>query len=125
MSINAYYYATKRMKTVAAVAYEKQFMELVEDYRKELNDMAEEFKEKGGTFSIDICLVYPSFIFYNKSGTISSKTFDITNCEKNIVDLIFHSCMDVNDKYLVEMRSAKIAGATYEIRITLELLPSE
>lgn len=65
-------------------------------------------------------------MYYNKHGQVSAKTFDITNCEKPLVDLIMNNFMNVNDRYLTVCVSSK--GPVMDrqsIDITIKLLSEE
>ena len=119
-SVNAYFYGNRSIKTKEARAYEALVLHLLEDY-KQLHDMADIWRESGGYFSIDICVEYPQHIYYNKSGKISAKTFDVTNVEKPLVDLVMNRFMDVDDKNLTSMCSSKRPGPMHSVRIILEL----
>jgi Holliday junction resolvase RusA-like endonuclease len=119
-SVNAYYYSNRNIKTKEAREYEALVLQLLEEY-KALHDMALQFNEQGGEFSIEICIEYPQHIYFNKSGKISAKTFDVTNVEKPIVDLIMNRFMNIDDRFLVSCKSTKRAGAMHKINIVLEL----
>lgn len=121
VSVNSFYYATRKVKTAESRQWEACFLEFLEDYRKGLAEIAEDFQENGGVFRIYITCYYPHFIFYNQSKTISSKTIDVDNVLKPICDMIFREGLAINDKYIVECVSRKRPGATYNINIVLEL----
>ncbi len=120
-SVNSYYYASKRIKTPGAKAYEKQVLELLEEH-KPLLDMADMWRKSGGVFQIAICNNYPTYLYYNKAGQISAKTFDVTNIEKPLVDLVMNTFMGVNDRFLIKCMSTKGPAAKQGIDITLELI---
>lgn len=87
--------------------------------------MADMWRKSGGIFHIRIQNNYPRHVYYNKLEQVSAKTFDITNCEKPLVDLIMNRFMDVNDRYLTVCVSSKgpVEGP-HSLDITLELRPS-
>jgi len=120
-SINRMTYRDARFKTKEARAWEAKVSEMLQEH-KMLVDMAAMAKKDGSTFGIEITVEYPPHIYWNKSGGISSKTFDVTNTEKQIVDMIFRF-METNDKYLVKLVSRKCAGPRGCIKIKLELNP--
>lgn len=64
---------------------------------------------------------YPRHIFYTESGEISGRTFDITNTEKPIQDLLF-KVMGLNDKVVKKVVSEKHSGTHHYIDIGLELV---
>lgn len=120
-SVNAYYYATKKVKTPAAREWETQVAYYLQDH-KPLIDMADLHKSRGGTFYVNLCFKYPKHILYNKAGEISSKAMDLSNVEKPLIDQIFGAYMGVNDKYIMDLRSSKRVGASYEISVLIELI---
>ncbi len=123
-SVNAYHYRDKRHKTAEARAWEAQVLSLLEEHEKSLLEIASDFNKIGGGFRVHFSAIYPPHIFYNKAGGISSKTIDITNFEKPLLDLIFGSIMGVNDKTVVECKSHKLPGPFYAIEVTLEHDPN-
>jgi hypothetical protein len=74
-------------------------------------------KRHGLSFSITAC--YPIADFYRKAGGISSKTQDVSNFEKILIDCMClpkfnetpvpYGCknLNVDDKYIIDMHSAK------------------
>lgn len=120
-SINAYSYRDKRHKTAEARAWEAQVLELLEPYEKALLELADDWRKGGGVWRIKLYFFYPMHIFYNKDGQISSKSMDLTNVEKPLVDMIFGQVMGVNDKSIVECQSFKLPYAMYAIEVHLEL----
>lgn len=122
-SINAATYRDARFKTKE---YKEWHLELQNricdsDIYKDLLDLASDFKAEGGTFEVTLCVVYPFHVYYNKSKQISAKTFDVTNTEKLLVDVLFGDIMEVNDRYITKCTSSKRAGAMHEIEISIEL----
>lgn len=120
-SVNAYHYRDKRHKTAEARAWEAQVLEALEPHEKTLLEIADDWNKAGGCFRVVLTFLFPPHIFYNKAGQISSKTFDLTNVEKPIIDMIFGQVMNVNDKTIVQVISQKLPGPMYAIEVTLEL----
>lgn len=119
-SVNAYHFRDKRHKTPEARQWEASIQEALAEH-KVLVDMALTFKEKGGFFEIEMDFIYPPYVFFNKDKTISSKTFDLSNVEKPLIDQIFGGVMDVNDKNILRMISRKMCGVSFGIVIKLKL----
>lgn len=119
-SVNRYYYRTRSIKTREACEWEVEILQLLEEY-KELHDMADAFKESGGVFHIEFCFVYPKHIFFNAQGKVSAKTFDVTNVEKPMVDLIMNNFMQIDDRFLTSMKSAKKSGPIHQIEVSITL----
>lgn len=120
-SINAAYYRTRAVKTAECRAWEAQVLEYLAEY-KELFEIGEDHKKAPATYALELDFIYPDYIFYNKSGEISSKTFDLSNVEKLLIDLIFEKTMGVNDKFVVSLLSRKMAGPVHLIRVRLKTL---
>lgn len=123
MSINSYYYASKKIKTPEARKWEAEVLSHLEDH-KQLLDMAAAHKENGGTFRVSLSVSYPVPVYYNKAKEISSATMDVSNTEKVLIDRIFGDFMGVNDKFITEMYSTKGPGGSYGVRVELELNPN-
>lgn len=121
-SVNSYHYATKRYKTAAAKDYETKILYLLEPH-VQLQTLAADWRKSGGYFTISICVVYPRHAFFNRHGAISSKTFDVDNVVKPLIDLIFGQFMDVNDKNVIKVESAKRPGNLQAIEIEVTLVP--
>lgn len=120
-SINRYHYATKKIKTMEARAWEATVLECLEAQQKPLKAIADEWKAKGGTFKLSITMYYPPHVYINQAGTVSARTFDLSNCEKPLIDLLFLRTMDVDDRYIVELYSCKKEGSRTCIKMQLEL----
>ena len=85
-------------------------------------------------YHVDICVTYPKAVYFNKQGLISAKTQDLSNIEKPIIDLIFlpkyytesspNGCLNLNcdDRFVTKMSSAKVAGDSDSIRITISIV---
>lgn len=119
-SVNAYRYKRNFAKTAEARVYEAKILALLEDH-KTLHDMADEFRERGGVLEIHITCFYPHHIFYNKSGSVSAKTYDVSNTEKPLLDLIINTFMQLDDRFVTKMVSEKKVGPNYAIEISLAL----
>lgn len=85
--------------------------------------MAEKWQKNGGVFHITIAINYPRQLYYNRFERISAKTFDVTNTEKPLVDLIMNNYMGVDDRNLTVCVSSKgSVEGPHSIDITLELV---
>lgn len=92
-------------------------------YWPQLQKLAETFKLNGGAFNVILETHYPTSIFYAKNGHISAKTYDLTNTEKPLIDLIFGDLMDVNDKNIVRVVSTKHPNAAYtHLKVSITLI---
>lgn len=100
-----------------------------------LADLREHFNASKHSYKISFTFNIPREKFYNKQGLISSRTADLSNVEKALVDVIFlpanfgnnppYNCeqLNIDDKYVTEMSSRKVAvDADYSIDITIEIV---
>lgn len=137
-SVNAFYYATGRIKTSAAWDYtDKVFLALSEfDNQEKLAALREKFNPAHHSLGAIIRVFYPKEVFYNKQGLISAKTIDVTNFEKSLIDCIMlkkffdeevpRGCKNLNtdDRYLTVMQSSKEAvDGPPRIEATILILP--
>lgn len=138
ISINSVYGSIGQgfYKTTSATEWTYQVFDALStdeniDKFKRLRDY---FDPNKHTYSIKLIATYPHAEFITKKGRISSRTIDITNWEKPLIDCIFlpkffdstppYGCANLNmdDKFLTEMSSKKKAGDKYLIEIELEIL---
>ena len=92
------------------------------DFYADLLLLAEDFlADDSQTIELDMHVQYPKEMYFNTKGTISSKTLDITNCEKLAVDILIGSIMGINDKHLVDLRSTKGPGLDYRVTFIIRL----
>lgn len=119
-SVNAAYYATRKIKTQACREWEVDKLHQLDDI-KDLVDLKQTWEERGGYFSIEIVHEYPHHVFFNKQGLVSSKTFDCSNVEKLLIDLIFGRTLGIDDKNIVKLVSEKRVGAYHNIKVKIQL----
>lgn len=88
------------------------------------------FNAKKHSIGVALHFISPQNEFYNKQGLFSSRTCDITNVEKPLVDVLFlakysdstYRSLEVDDKYISEMQSRKSAGTAYQIQVRIWLI---
>lgn len=120
-SINQAYYAQRKVKTEACRLWEYSVLTQLQEI-KDLVDLADTHKERGGTFEVHFALNYPHHVFYNKQGLISSKTYDVSNFEKLLLDVIFGQVLGINDKLVTKLISEKRVGARHSIDVKIRLI---
>ena len=119
-SVNKAYYATRKVLTAEAKAWQADIAAQLEEL-KCLSEFALEFKDTPGPIELRLCFNYPHHAFYNQQGQISSKTFDVDNSCKLLIDMLF-STMGVNDKNIVKLVAEKRVGARHSIGVRIALL---
>lgn len=126
-SINAASCRDARFKSSAFKAWHTATKATIQMHGKykDLLAFAETFKQGNDkAIAVTISIYYPIWLFFTSKGTISSKTFDVTNTEKLLVDLLFGDIMQINDKNIVRLVSTKAASKDYRIDISLETCPA-
>ena len=127
------YYGRRDQKTAAYCDWERAFLhELAKtEPQLALKELREAFDIAKNCYRMRITWHSPDLL--TKDSKLSSRTFDVTNCEKIIVDLLtlpkFHvqgtHNLNIDDKYVMTLSSGKRCSTKdWEIRITiwLELL---
>jgi len=130
-SVNAYYYGNRSIKKTEARNWEHSMIELLkpEECQKQLEHLKELFDPKKHCITISILCLYPEEIFFTQKGTISAKTFDVSNVEKPIIDVIFLekyattkiTNVGIDDKFIIDMHSYKRSYHKNEIRIKIQI----
>lgn len=124
-SINSYHYANRKIKTKEAREWEQKVLSLINyDTRNALADIRKHFEHMGGSFRLQLEFQYPREVYYNKDEEISARTFDLSNVEKPIMDLIFLQTMKIDDRFVDKLTSKKKAGDKYNIKIRILYLPT-
>lgn len=134
-SINKMSYRDKRYISQDAKNWFKLvFKELdKENNQLALSNLRNEFNPKLHTYDIKLEFFYPPHILYTKAGLISSKSHDLSNIEKPLIDLLFLpkyfekkvpqgvKNLNIDDKYITSMSSSKRISNNHTIKITLEI----
>jgi hypothetical protein len=120
-SVNAMTYKDARLKTKEYRLWHAQFQKELEPYAKKFNDINKAWNNGGAHLELRIEVVYPENIFYTKAGHVSAKTFDVSNIEKPIQDLVVRHAAGIDDRFVTKLVSTKRAGLHHEINIELEL----
>lgn len=137
LSVNSTYYRSFNgvTKTSAANDWTYTIFHILSSSEnvEKLAKLRSEFDPKLHALSFDICVFYPKSIFYTKTGVINSKTIDVSNFEKSIVDVFClkrhfdnpppSGCQNLNtdDRYVTDMRSSKRPSEDGEPRIEVEI----
>ena len=91
------------------------------------------YNEWSDLYSVGISISFgiKSDRFFNNAGKISARSFDLTNIEKLLVDILFDERfferkeirnLNINDKYIVRLRSEKIPTNRSKIVVDLYLI---
>lgn len=138
-SVNASYVRTFNgvRKSSGASEYSAQIFNVIsrESEAAKLQELQSKFDPKEHCYKLKITAYYPEAEYYTKKHELSSKTIDISNAEKLIVDCLFlpkfneepfpYGARNLNcdDRYLVEMTSRKLGANKRLIEVTIEIWP--
>lgn len=120
-SVNKYHYSDKRHKTKEAKAWENRILTLLHQVPY-LAKWGQRFNENPTEIGMTLVFYYPKEVFHNAQGTISSRTMDLSNVEKPLLDLILGNIANVNDKYVTSLISQKSRSPDYAIYVGLKIL---
>lgn len=115
-SVNASHYAKIRVKTKECRLWEEQVNSMLSQVDFSILSGVENFQ-------VEYIFTYPKYIFFNKQGKISSKTFDVDNCIKLLQDLVFAK-IGVDDRFVTKIVASKCAGDDYSIQVVVESINS-
>jgi Holliday junction resolvase RusA-like endonuclease len=118
-SVNSTYYASKKIKTKEFREWEAEVTALLEK-EKQLGAMGLLWRQLGGFFSVNYLFFYPEEVYWNEFGQVSARTFDLTNVEKTLQDLIFKQ-LGVDDRHVTVLRSYKRPAEDYRVEVILKL----
>ena len=135
-SINSMYCKNRAFKTQAYNDWAASVFHRLssEENAAKLADLRESFDPKKHSYVVDLAFYYPSKVLYTKAGGLSARAHDISNIEKPLIDLIFlpvyhgrsvpNGCdnLNIDDKFISEMRSRKLAAEEYRIEIELQIV---
>lgn len=133
------YYGDQRIKTQAAREWTERVIHQLnwKSTSEKLEKLRTAFDPKKHVYSIKMTAMYPEKDYYTKGdGTLSSRTQDISNWEKPLIDIVFLKkyfeeigrlhCENLNtdDKYICSMHSRKLPTKSehHEIRLTIAII---
>lgn len=131
-SINAWTSANKRFISAAAKEWVQDVQHALSgpQTQNQLALIRDIFEPKKHSMGIELHYISPHSEFYNKEGTFSAKTFDISNCDKVLIDVLFlerhesanYKNIGWDDRYISELHSRKSAGLTHRIEIRIWII---
>ncbi len=139
-SINAMFCRDKRHKTIEAQEWSCSVLVALalKENKKKLKELRQYFDPLKHVYKVDLTFFYPKHVLYRKDGGISARAHDLSNVEKPLIDLVFLPMfydrpspygaknLNIDDKYITDLRSRKRVGKDFRIRVTLNIkdLPS-
>lgn len=137
-SVNASYVRTFSGVTKSSGAHEfsAQIFNVIsrESEAAKLEELRNLFDEAKHAWCLTIIAHYPEAEFYTKKGTISSKTIDLSNAEKLIIDCLFlpkfHNLpfpqgaqnLNSDDRHIVDMISKKRPAKDRLIQVSISIV---
>lgn len=137
-SINATYSRTQNgvFKSSGATEFCAQLFNVMgrSENQQKLQELRTKFDPKLHAYALNIVCFYEPEMFFTKKGDISSRTLDISNCEKLIVDALmlpkYHEesepygapNLNCDDKMLVQMISTKLPAHKAAIRVDISIV---
>lgn len=138
VSVNSFYTGDRRFKSAAAVEWSRQTCHTLNtpEILAKLEKLRNHFDPTRHSYSIDLTFYYPEDRILTKSGVLSSRSIDISNSEKHLVDLLFLPKffdkespeglrnLNIDDRYLTDMVSKKRVSkdGDYSIEVTISIL---
>jgi hypothetical protein len=134
-SINAMFCRDKRHKTIEAQEWSCSVLVALalKENKKKLKELRQHFDPKKHVYKVDLTFFYPKHVLFRKDGGISARAHDLSNVEKPLIDLVFLPMfydrpspygaknLNIDDKYIVDLRSRKRVGKDFRIRVTLNI----
>lgn len=106
-------------KTKKATDFEKQILLQMHDKGAEIFDFESNFSIYEHILSCDILIESPDLIT-KKDGVISSKSIDLDNNAKVLIDAVFKKFEKLDDKMICKLSMRKSLGKNNRIFFTLE-----
>ena len=134
-SINAMFCRDKRHKTIEAQEWSCSVLVALalKENKKKLKELRQYFDPQKHVYKVDLTFFYPKHVLYKKDGAISARAHDLSNVEKPLIDLVFLPMfydrpspygaknLNIDDKYITDLRSRKSVGKDFRIRVTLNI----
>ncbi|BAQ92871.1 hypothetical protein [uncultured Mediterranean phage uvMED] len=135
-SINSWYSLDLKSRSVDSFKWGYKVFDEInkKENQVKIRELSKVFDSNKHTFSVRLIFYYPENVFYTKAGSISSRSHDLSNLEKPIIDLIFipshfgeypngSKNMNCDDRFITELFSAKKVGKAFGIKATISIKP--
>lgn len=136
-SLNSAYYlkGNGKVRTKESRAWGDKLLVRLQSYTTEINSFLSIYDPSLHGIKIDLTHYIPATHYYNLERLISSRSADLSNVEKLLIDVLFDARfngrvvggktiqnLNINDKCIVEMRSRKLPNTKYIIDVKIELV---
>jgi len=131
-SINDYYYNNRKFgKRKEAKQWEWSINWALVQYEAEFASLRSSFNPQIHGLSVEMVFFYKDF--YTKAGKINSKIYDLSNCEKVLLDLLVNPSvhgkapyaspnLNIDDKYVIALSSKKRPSDKDSIMININIV---
>lgn len=131
-SVNTQFYANRKFgHTKEFKEWSYQVNHRLRVYAADFEALRKEFDPARHGLSVSMIFYYKNF--FNKSGSISHKTFDCSNCEKSLLDLCIDAAhhgkapymspnLNLNDTYVIELFSKKTPGESDGVLVDIKIV---
>lgn len=128
-SINDYYYNNRKHgKRAEAKQWEYQINWLLKDYEEQFKKFRDSF---GADSALSVEITFYHHNFFTKSGKLNSKIYDLSNCEKVLIDLLLNPVnhgpapykspnLNIDDCKVIKLLSQKLPANRDYIRVVIE-----
>ncbi len=137
ISINKVHCRDVRYYTVAFREFAANVLHHLNSPRnqKAIAGIQESFNPQENYFRVTMKSYYPREQMFTKADAISSKTQDVSNIEKPLIDVVFtkkfHGSdtvmkgknINIDDKYIKALTSLQLVGDSHLIELTVEIRP--
>lgn len=128
-SINSMYYRDRSIITKDAREWQLKVLDYLSDpkIQTQIKQFKEHFDIEKHLLQVEIQHYYPESFFITKKGSVSSKTFDLSNIEKPLIDLVLchrysgekYKNLEIDDKNIIYLKSSK--GICEELTIIIKV----
>lgn len=131
-SINNTYTRNVKYKSNAFNKWRKTVLEALNcpSNLSQCQSLADTFNPALHSFYVTITVFYPTEKFFvqgskgkSPKGAISSRTMDLTNTEKVLIDLIFNKTISIDDRYISDLKSEKRPSEGFKTLVRISLVP--
>lgn len=138
-SINSAYYnkGNGKVRTAECRRWGDAVLEQLQSYSEEMKEFTAAFEVKLHGIDVELTHFIPEKFYYNYEKTISSRSPDITNIEKLLIDLVFDARffgrndasgkkivnLNINDKNIVSCLSKKLPSYEYRVELKISIIP--
>lgn len=134
-SLNKYLTGNGRFKSQDAVQWEASVIHKLSnpEFLEQFKEFADKFDRTQHRFEVELICYYPRTIFYTKKGEVSGRTFDCSNVEKPIIDILFgesyynkshpYGLKNINsdDRAICDLISRKRPADEHRVEVTIKL----